>query len=370
MIDLTKIYDRSDAEKWAHPEIEEFYRMGEAPSNTFEMFDPDVPFAERKKAVKELEATFKEAYPVVEDDFTKVYEYEGCPEEPDARSRAIVTFPRNTKKKKKPCIITIPCGGLAVCWDFFNFNEELAERHKAVVLSIHYRTAFDDNGKFPAALNDCHAAFKFVIDHAEELGVDPEKIVFYGFSTGGHLGLALPHRLKRYGYHGHMPRGIVTWVPVADERLIYESSTIQTPAWGGEQVFYYAFGWLGLHDFASTYVGPEAFANHAEAEDCVGLPPTFIHTAENDPCMGACMDYISKLHAAGVFINLDIWGGSNHAAMDVAQGQPGFDEGGKYANRWWDMVNAQISDCFKYDLRRQWVAGEVGAADPVSEPAE
>lgn len=366
MIDLNTLNNRSDASKWAHPDIAEYYEMGEAPSETFEMFDPDVPFSERRKKVKDLEKTFKDAMPVVEDDFTKVYrDIPGCPMEPDATNSAIVTRPREGKKKKKPCIFMIPCGGLAVCWDFFNFNVEMAERYDAVAVTTHYRTVFDENGKFPAALNDVHATYKWVVDNADELGINPEKIVIYGFSTGGHLALSLAHRLKRYGYHGHCPRGNIVWVPIPDERAIFPSSVRETEAWGGEQVFYYAFGWLGLKDFCSVDVTPEAFANHATAEECVGLPPTFIHTAENDPCMSSCLDYVNKLNRAGVYLGLNVWGGSNHAAMDTAQTQADFDydDEDRYATRWWRAVNAQIADCLKYDFRRQWIPDLVEVPD-------
>ena len=36
------------------------------------------------------------------------------------------------------------------------------------------------------------------------------------------------------------------------------------------------YQWLG-RNFDSNRVGPEALANHATVEDCIGFPPTFMY---------------------------------------------------------------------------------------------
>ncbi|MCK4720876.1 alpha/beta hydrolase [bacterium] len=54
-------------------------------------------------------------------------------------------------------------------------------------IAINYRLAPDHI--FPAQLDDCRAALKWTIEHASEYGGDPDRIVLWGTSAGGHLSL-------------------------------------------------------------------------------------------------------------------------------------------------------------------------------------
>lgn len=51
---------------------------------------------------------------------------------------------------------------------------------------FHYRYLFRGT-RYPDALNDLHQALDYVREHAEEYGVDADKIGAMGFSAGGHL---------------------------------------------------------------------------------------------------------------------------------------------------------------------------------------
>ena len=54
-----------------------------------------------------------------------------------------------------------------------------------VVMSIDYRLAPEH--PFPAQIEDCQEAVRWLRTHAEEYKVDPECIAGYGYSAGGHL---------------------------------------------------------------------------------------------------------------------------------------------------------------------------------------
>ncbi len=60
----------------------------------------------------------------------------------------------------------------------------LAERGY-VVANIEYRLA--GAAKYPAAVQDCNAAVRFVRANAKRFGLDPERIGAWGGSAGGHL---------------------------------------------------------------------------------------------------------------------------------------------------------------------------------------
>ncbi len=57
------------------------------------------------------------------------------------------------------------------------------------VASVNYRLS--QHAKFPAQIEDCKAAIRFLRAHAGEYGVDPERVGVWGASAGGHLAALL-----------------------------------------------------------------------------------------------------------------------------------------------------------------------------------
>lgn len=63
----------------------------------------------------------------------------------------------------------------------------------AVVVSVDYRLAPEN--PFPTAVEDGVDAVVWVHKHAEELGINPDKIALSGFSSGGNMAFTVPLRL-------------------------------------------------------------------------------------------------------------------------------------------------------------------------------
>lgn len=342
---------RDDAE-WAHPELQEEYYAKGFDLDAAELYDPDLSPDQRKEKAESLKALL----PTVElnEERLTIVEVPGCPEEPDATVKTYFVRPKS-KKKKLPVLFKIVPGGLVLSDPALFPLDDYAKKFKAVVVAFQYRTLSDDNGAYPAAINDCHAVYDYLVKNAEELGINPERIVIEGENAGGQLALAFCHRLKRYGYKA---RGCVVSVPTVDDRPIYESSKLNGKGWTGAVVEASGKAWLNGYDGAPA---PEAYANYATIEDCIGLTPTFIHTTEADPNSDPVMDYTVKLKAAGVYTELHLWGGANHTALSAAAACGADLEYSQYIQ---DIYDADIKDCFKYDFGRSFLKDEANLPAP------
>ena len=64
-----------------------------------------------------------------------------------------------------------------------------AAKRGYIAVSINYRLA--PKHKFPAQIEDCKAAVRWMRTNSKEYGIDPERIAAYGYSAGGHLACLL-----------------------------------------------------------------------------------------------------------------------------------------------------------------------------------
>ena len=108
-------------------------------------------------------------------------EVPGCPEEPDTKAKITYYIPpvKPAKGRKYPAMLYVCGDGMCMANpDMFSLPE-LAMKFKCVIVAPHYRTILD-GGKYPDALNDLHAGYQWLYEHADELGVHR-----YGFSPRG-----------------------------------------------------------------------------------------------------------------------------------------------------------------------------------------
>lgn len=97
--------------------------------------------------------------------------------------RMTLLIPRT--EKKKPAVIYFPGGGFTTT-DYEKFIEMRYALAKAgfVVAAAEYRVV---PNKFPAILEDGKSAVRFLKAHANDFGIDPQKIGVLGDSAGGYL---------------------------------------------------------------------------------------------------------------------------------------------------------------------------------------
>ncbi len=84
-----------------------------------------------------------------------------------------------------PCVYWMHGGGMVLGDRFgqIDIPLEWLERFGVIVVTVEYRLAPEATGT--AAVEDCHRGLAWVAAHAEELGVDPGRIVVAGISAGG-----------------------------------------------------------------------------------------------------------------------------------------------------------------------------------------
>lgn len=115
--------------------------------------------------------------------FAAEYDVKYVPDGDSAQSLDIY-YPENPEGKSLPLLIWIHGGG----WSAGSKRQVpyLGElRRGYVVASIEYR--FSQQAKFPAQIQDCQAAIRWLRANAKKYGIDPDHIGVGGASAGGHL---------------------------------------------------------------------------------------------------------------------------------------------------------------------------------------
>jgi acetyl esterase len=191
----------------------------------------------------------------------------------------------------------------------------LAKESGAVVVSVEYRLAPEH--RFPAALDDCYAAAKYVAAHASEFGVDGARVAVAGDSAGGNLSAAVALQARAAGEPALAAQVLV--YPVTDAAGDTESYQQNTTGYLLEEP---AMKW-----FWEQYMGPDgdpydAYASVLRAADLSGLPPAIVITAEYDPLRDEGEAYGARLREAGVPVATRRYTGHIHSSTYATRLMP------------------------------------------------
>jgi acetyl esterase/lipase len=111
---------------------------------------------------------------------------------------------------KRPLIVWVHGGGWAKGSKATCRAAILARTDGYVVASIDYRLT--DVAPFPAQIEDCRAAIRFLRANATAYGIDPERVGVWGGSAGGHLvallGTSADHAAWDVGEHLDQSAGV------------------------------------------------------------------------------------------------------------------------------------------------------------------
>jgi acetyl esterase/lipase len=191
---------------------------------------------------------------------------------------------------------------------------EIATRTGIVVVSVDYRLAPEH--PFPAPFSDCYDTLLWCSNHADELGVDPERIAVGGSSAGGALAAAIALAARDLGGPAIVLQMLL--YPVIDDRLATASMAAfgNTPGWNQPNSVHMWRHYLG----AARAGAVSPYAAPARATDLRGLPPAYVMTVEFDPLRDEGVEYARRLIAADVPTELHVFAGAFHG-FDAAAPQ-------------------------------------------------
>ena len=177
---------------------------------------------------------------------------------------------------------------------------------RCVVVSVDYRLAPEH--KFPAGLDDCVFATRWIAGHAAELNGDATRLAIAGDSAGGNMAAATALRIRDEG-----------GPPLCGQLLIYPVTDYHTPGTPSYRENAVGYGltrdtmeWFWNHYLNDPAEAANPYASPLRAPDLSRLPPALVVTAEFDPLRDEGEHYAERLRAAGTPAVTSRWNGMNH----------------------------------------------------------
>jgi acetyl esterase/lipase len=172
-------------------------------------------------------------------------------------------------------------------------------------LSVQYRLAPEVGGTTLA--EDVYAGLTWLIDHAEELGVDADRLAVMGDSGGGGPAAGAVILARNHG------------VPLARQILVYpmldDRNIVPGPIPAALLTWTYDNNFTGWNAALGDERGTEAVspvAAPARLTDLAGLAPAYIEVGDLDIFCDESISYAQQLARAGITIELHVHPGAPH----------------------------------------------------------
>lgn len=183
---------------------------------------------------------------------------------------------------------------------------------ECIVASVDYRLAPEN--QFPTGPEDCYAALCWLVEEAERLGIDPERVAIGGESAGANLAAVVCLMSRdRSG-----PRLSYQWLDVPSTDATCSQSGFAEVEDG------YLLDAEFIDDFYDNYLPDPSLRTHPyvsplRAESHRDLPPAWIMSAEFDHLRGDAAAYAAKLREAGVVVHHEQLAGHIHSSPDLTR---------------------------------------------------
>jgi acetyl esterase len=213
----------------------------------------------------------------------------------------------------------------------------LANSAGALVAVVGYRLAPEH--PFPAAVEDCYAAVRWVAGHAAEIGADPARLAVGGDSAGGNLAAGVALRARDGG------------PPLAGQLLVYPNTdqlADDESMRAADDPFLFnrhSVAWYRQHYLADPGDAASPLASPLRAESLAGLPPALVITAEYDPLRDQGEAYARRLAGDGVQVELSRYPGMTHGFFTMAgtvdASRAAIEQAASHLRSWFDVPAAR-----------------------------
>lgn len=224
-----------------------------------------------------------------------------------------------------PAVFTIHGGGMVMRTRFLGLTEldqvQWVADHGLVLVTPEYGLAPDHPS--PGGVEDCFAALLWTVANAEELGIDPARIVLCGASGGGGLAAGTALLARERGGVELLAQLLI--FPQLDDRnrTVSAQQYRQGPGlgyvWPTENN---EFAWNALLGEGHEDREVDIHAAPARATDLSDLPPTFLDVGDAEVFRDEVVAYASLLWASGVNAELHVWPGMYHGLELAAPSSP------------------------------------------------
>jgi len=194
------------------------------------------------------------------------------------------------------------CGSVAV---YDRFVASYVEKTGVPFLSVDYRLSPEYPGT--TLVDDTHEALKWLIAHAAERGIDPQRVAIMGDSGGGGIAAGVAIAARDAG------------TPIAMQILIYPMLNDRTTTPDPELAAFAAWTWdnnyTGWHALLGDDIGTDEVSHYAvpaRITEYRGLAPAFVDCGELDIFRDESVAWARGLWDAGVSCELHIRPGSGH----------------------------------------------------------
>jgi acetyl esterase/lipase len=224
-----------------------------------------------------------------------------------------IYWPERTSGEPAPLLVWFHGGGFVL--GSLDSSDPTARRlcagAEAIVASVDYPLAPEQ--AFPAAVEACYAATRWLAEHAGDLGADPSRLAVGGDSAGGNLA-AVTAQLARD--RGAPPLTFQLLVyPIIDMFARHASMDEN-----GHGYFLTAAGmeWFKDHYLPAGVDRRDHAVSPIYADELAGLPPALVVTAELDPLRDEGEAYAEALRTAGVEVTTRRYDGLIHGFFGMA----------------------------------------------------
>lgn len=207
--------------------------------------------------------------------------------------------PKETKENM-PCLIYFHGGGFAfkASQSHYDLARQYCINTGCCIFFVDY--SLSPRHKFPKALYEGFNIYKYVLTHAKDMGIDPNKIAVGGDSAGGNLAASITNLIIDNNLN--KPCFQLLIYPVLDATMKSDSMQefIDTPLWDARKNQKMWKYYLNKNeDIKNPYISPIFYTNFNL------LPPTYIETAEFDCLKDEALEYASKLKDVTLFKTKD-----------------------------------------------------------------